>query len=322
MKSKTLKIWGILGIVSLTCAWSLTAMGAEYPSKPVTLILPHPPGGAADMTARPLANAARKVLGQPIIVENMGGGGGTVGPQIVASKPPDGYTLGVMFRSSVVAWHMGKLNFNPVEVTHIMNYSGLLMGIAVRSESQWKTLQEFVEYAKKNPGAVTYGSPGVGTTAHLPMEEFAQDAGLQFVHIPYKGDAGTVPALLGGHVNAISATSAAWAPLVRAGKVRLLGIYWEKRSAAFPQVPTLTEAGYKVVEPCPIGVFGPKGLPKPIVQKVHAAFKKAMDDPDFQKVLKSLDMPALYLDPADSEKLILKDNERYRKLVEKLGLKG
>jgi len=227
-----------------------------------------------------------------------------------------------MLRSSIVAWHMGRLNFHPIdEATRIMTYTGFLQGIAVRADSPWKTIQEFIEYSKRNPGKVSYASPGVGTVAHLPMEELAIEAGgIQWVHVPHKGDAGTVPALLGGHVDAISATSAAWAPLVEAGKFRLLAIYIPQRSTRFPNVPTCKELGYNVVETCPLEIFGPKGMAKPIVEKLHDAFKKSLDDHEFQAILKKLDMPLVYRNPEESDKIAREDFERYRKLVKKLGL--
>lgn len=314
-------IWSFILIMLVLAPW-LPAVAAEYPTRPINLIICNPPGGSTDLSIRPLANAAKKYLGQPIICENIAGGGATVGPTITASKPPDGYTIGLMLRSSIVAWHMRKLNFHPInDVTRIMTYTGFVQGLAVRTESPWKTIQEFIEYSRQNPGKVTYGSPGVGTVSHLPMEELALAAGgIQWVHIPYKGDAGTVPALLGGHVDAISATSAAWGPLAEGGKFRPLVIYVEKRGPRFPQVPTCKEIGYNVVENCPLEIFGPKGIPKSIVEKLHDAFKKSLDDPDFQAVLKKFDMPLLYRNPEESEKAAQQDFERYKRLVQKLGL--
>jgi tripartite-type tricarboxylate transporter receptor subunit TctC len=311
----------LFGMISLIFAGGAPAVAAEYPAKPITFVLPMPPGGATDTVVRPLVNAAKKYLGQPIIVENKPGGGNTVGVQIVAAKPPDGYTIGVMQRSTLIAYHMGKLNFNPVDdATHIMNFSGLLQGIAVRSDAPWKTIQEFIEYARKNPESINYGTPGTGTTAHLPVEELAMEAGIKLTHVPYNGDAGCVPAILGGHVDAISATSGAWGPLLRGGKVRVLCIYYDRRSPNFPQAPTLKEVGYNVVETCPIEIFGPKGMPKPIVETIHEAFKKALDAPEFLAVLNNLDMRVLYTDPVESERFVRQDSEHYRKLVQKLGL--
>jgi len=312
---------GFLVTIFMILAFGLPAMAAEYPTKPVTLVIPYPAGGSTDLTGRALANAAKKYLGQPIVVENKSGGGGTVGPSLVIPKPPDGYTIGIITSSPTIAYHMGKLNFNPVEdLTHIMRWGGYLFGMVVQTEARWKTIQEFIQFSRQNPQKISYGSPGVGTPPHLAMEELAFLAGgIQFVHIPYKGGAESNAGLLGGHVDAVS-DSSGWAPLVDAGKFRLLVTYGYQRSARYPEVPTLKEIGYGLVSPGPIGLIGPKGMAKPVVDKLHEAFKKAMDDPEFQAIMKKLDMTPLYLNSADYEKFVRQDSERIGKLVQKLGL--
>lgn len=318
MKRKTV---AFIMIITLIMAFGLPALAAEFPTKPITLVIPYPAGGSTDLTGRALANTAKKYLGQPIIVENKSGGGGTVGPSLVVPKPPDGYTIGIITSSPTIAYHMGKLNFNPVgDLTHILRWAGYLFGLVVQTDSQWKTIQEFIQYAKQNPQKVSYGSPGVGTPPHLAMEELAALAGgIQFVHIPYKGGAESNAGLLGGHVDSVS-DSSGWAPLVDAGKFRLLVTYGYQRSTRYPQVPTLKEVGYNMVSPGPIGLIGPKDMPKPIVAKLHDAFKKAMDDADFQAVMKKLDMIPLYLNSEDYEKFVRQDSERIGRLVRKLGL--
>lgn len=318
MKSKSV---GLLLAISLVLALGLPAIAAEYPTKPITLVIQYPAGGSTDLTARALANGAKKYLGQPIICENKAGGGGTVGVALVAAKPPDGYTIGIITSSPTIAYHMGKLNFNPIDdLTHIMRWGGYLFGLVVQTGSQWKTMQEFIQYSKQNPQKISYGSPGVGTPPHLAMEELASLAGgVQWLHVPYKGGAESNTGLLGGHVEAVS-DSSGWAHLVDADKFRLLVTYGYQRSTRYPQVPTLKEIGYDMVSPGPIGLIGPKGMPKPIVEKLHDAFKKAMDDPEFQAVMKKLDMTTLYLNSEEYEKYVRQDSERIGKLVQKLGL--
>ena len=318
MKMKTVVL---IMIPTVIMAFGLPALAAEFPTKPITLVIPYPAGGSTDLTGRALANAAKKYLGQPIIVENKSGGGGTVGPSLVVPKPPDGYTIGIITSSPTIAYHMGKLNFNPVgDLTHILRWGGYLFGLVVQTDSQWKTIQEFIQYAKQNPQKVSYGSPGVGTPPHLAMEELAALAGgIQFVHIPYKGGAESNAGLLGGHVDSVS-DSSGWGPLVDARKFRLLVTYGYQRSTRYPQVPTLKEVGYNMVSPGPIGLIGPKDMPKPIVAKLHDAFKKAMNDADFQAVMKKLDMIPLYLNSEDYEKFVRQDSERIGRLVRKLGL--
>jgi tripartite-type tricarboxylate transporter receptor subunit TctC len=243
-----------------------------------------------------------------------------VGVALVVAKPADGYTIGIVTSSPIMAFHMGKLNFHPInDVSYIMRWANYLFGITVRADSQWKTMREFIQYAKQNPGKVSYGSPGVGTPPHLAMEELSLAAGVQFTHIPSKGIAENNTALLGGHIEAIS-DSSGWAPLVDAGNFRLLATYGEQRCTRYPQVPTVREVGYDVVPRSHLGIMGPKGMPKPIVAKLHEAFKKAMDDPDFLGIMKKMDMDMYYLNPEDYEKYIRQEFERIGVLVPKLGL--
>jgi len=308
-------------ILGLFLSLGVSAWTAEFPTKPISLIIPYPPGGSADLTCRGLANAAKKHLGQPIICENKAGGGGTVGPSLVVTRPPDGYTLGLITASPTIAYHMGKLNFNPVEdLTPIVRYGVYLYGLVVRSDSPWQTVQEFIQYSRQNPQKVSFGSPGVGTPPHLAMEELAVLAGgIQWVHVPYKGVAESNTALLGGHVDAVS-DSSGWAPLVDAGKFRLLVTFGEKRSTRYPQVPILKEVGYDMLATGPIALIGPKGISKPVVQKLEEGFRKAMDDADFQAVMKKFDFTPAYLGSEDYEKLVREDSEKIQKLVKKLGL--
>ena len=320
MMSTRLKRTIIAVTFLITFAWGLSAIAAEYPSKPITLVIPYPAGGSTDVTTRTLGTIAQKNLGQPLIIENKGGGGSVVGTTLVVSKPADGYTLGTMASGPItISWHMGKLSFHPIDdVTLIMRLTGYLMGIAVRADSPWKTLPEFVDYAKKNPAKVSFGSPGVGTGGHLAMEELAYLAGIKILHVPYKGGAETNTALLGGHVEIIS-DSSGWAPLVDSGKFRLLATYTEQRSERF-QVPTVKELGYNMVMPSPVDLFGPKNLPQPIVQKVHDVFQKAMEDPEYVAILKKFDMMPAYLGPMDLAKTLRKELDQVGKIVQKVGL--
>lgn len=307
--------------ISMLLAFGSPILAAEYPVKPISLIIPYPAGGVTDITGRALATAAQKHLGQPIIAENKGGGGGTVGPSLVVPKPPDGYTLGIMgFQTLTIAFHMGKINFNPIEdVTHIIGYSGYLQGLVVRADSPWMTLQDFVNYCRANRQKVSYASSGVGTGVHLAVEDLASLAGIQLVHIPYKGGGEPYAALLGGHVDAVSDGST-WAPLVDAGKLRLLVTYQEQRSTRYPNVPTLKEAGYNTSHPSPLEIMAPKGLPRPITSKLHDAFKRAMDDPEYQAVLKKMDMPMLYMSGEALEEATRQQSELIGRIVRRLGL--
>lgn len=312
----------IMVVLSLFTTLKTSSMAQEYPTKPIILIGPHQAGGSSDLYLRLMAEVAKQHLGQPVIVEARPGGGGTVGPTYVFNSAPDGYTIGLMLRSSIVAYHMGKLTFNPLDgLTHIMHFGGAQLGFAVRSDSPWKTLREVIEYAKQNPGKVKYGSSGFGTTAHTPMEELAiVVGGIPWIHLPLQGDAGCLPALLGGHVDAISSAAGGYTSMVEAGKFRLLATYGSKRSKHFPDVLTLRDLGYNVVEDLPLEIVGPKGLPKPIVNKLDETFRKIMDNAGFQDIMNKFDNAIFYCNHEESEKFVRQDFERYRKIVQRIGM--
>jgi len=314
------KFYFVMAVMASILALGFSAFAAEFPDKPINLVIQYPAGGSTDLTARALANGARKYLGQPVICENKAGGGGTVGVALVVAKPADGYTIGIVTSSPTMAFHMGKLNFHPLnDMTPIMRWGNYLFGVVVRSDSQFKTMREVMQYIKQNPEKLSYGSPGVGTPPHLAMEELSMVAGVKFTHIPAKGIAENNTALLGGHIDLVS-DSSGWGPLVDAGKFRLIAIWSEKRCERYPQVPTMKEIGLDVVARSHLGVIGPKGMPKPIVAKLADAFKKAMDDPEYKAIMKKFDMNDYYLNTDDYAKYMKSDFDNIEKLIKKLGL--
>ncbi|HVP76488.1 MAG TPA: tripartite tricarboxylate transporter substrate binding protein, partial [Thermodesulfobacteriota bacterium] len=234
---------------------------ADFPKSPITMVIPWGAGGATDITFRALCEAAKKHLGQPIIVENRVGGGSAVGVGSIIGKKPDGYTLAEATESLHRNSYLNKLPFDTVkDVTPIMLVGGHQIGVVVRSESPFKTLNEVIDYARANPEKLTYMASGVGSAGHIAWEETAYNAGgIKVQHIPSKGDQESSTAVLGGHVDMI-VTTAGWIPLVEAGKLRLLATYGEKRSKVFPKVPTVKELGYKVVHSNLMVILGPKGM--------------------------------------------------------------
>jgi tripartite-type tricarboxylate transporter receptor subunit TctC len=278
------------------------AVAADFPTKPITLICPYPAGGSTDVITRPLADAAGKILGQPMLVENRGGGGGAVGTGAIIGKEPDGYLLSVVVTSLHRAAHINKLSFDTVkDVTPIIRIGGYLYGVLVRPDSKIKTLPELIQAAKARPGELTYMASGIGTGGHIAAEEMASNAGVKFNHLPSKGDQESSASLLGGHVDFISTTSG-WIPLVEAGQLKLIATYGETRVKRFPDVPTVKELGYKVVHDSPIGIVGPKGMSAERVKVLHDAFQKALKDPAFLKAMDSYEMPVLYQSSADFTK--------------------
>jgi tripartite-type tricarboxylate transporter receptor subunit TctC len=232
---------------------------AEYPDRLITALISFAPGGSADMSFRALAIGAEKYLSQSIIMDNKGGGGGTLALANVANAKPDGYTICQAASTGIVrAPQIQKVTYKPLKsFTPIMAYVGAHnSGLAVRSDAPWKTMKEFLDYAKKNPGKIKYGTPGVGSAPHHAMEYLAYKEGIKWVHVPYTGSAPAMTALLGGHLDAGS-VGPEWVPFAQAGNFRILGTHEYKRSAAFPDIPTFREQGYDFVNETVFSVFGP-----------------------------------------------------------------
>lgn len=293
----------------------------NFPSKPVTLIVPWPAGGSTDIAMRAIAEAASKHLGQPIIVDNRAGGSGTVGPaQMAATAAPDGYTISqipiTVFRLPLMrqtTWDAEK------DFTYIAHLTGYTFGVTVKADSDLKTWEDVVKFAKANPGKVTYGTPGAGTSLHIGMEQIAAKAGIKLTHVPFKGNAETNAAVLGGHVT-LQVDSSGWKGLVDAKQLRLLMIWTGNPSPNYPGVRTLKQLGYPFVLDSPFGIAGPKGMDPKVVAIIHDAFKKAVDDPNVQATLAKYDMVVNYKNTADYIKFVKEVTETERKVVEMLGL--
>ena len=241
-----------------------TALAQAYPSRPVTFIVPWPPGGSTDIVMRSLATLGEKHLGQRIVIENKPGVSGTLGAQALAGVArADGYTIAQMPITVFRLPHMMKTNFDPMQdFTWIIHLTGYTFGVVVRTESPYKTWGDVVAYAKANPGKMTYATPGNGTSLHITMENIAARDGIKWEQVPFKGYGDASAALLGGHVD-VHADSSGWAESVNAGKLRLLVIWTAQRSKHWPNTPTLKELGYPIVSTSPYGLAGPKAWTPP-----------------------------------------------------------
>jgi tripartite-type tricarboxylate transporter receptor subunit TctC len=298
------------------------AHAQSFPTKPVTLIVPWPAGGSTDLAMRAFADAAQKHLGQQIVIENKAGASGTLGPaQMAATSKPDGYTLSQIPITVFRLPYMTKTTFDPTkDFTYVAGLTGYTFGVVVQSKSPWKTFKELIDYAKANPGKIKYGTPGTGTSLHIGMEQIAKQTGVKWTQVPFKGAAETNAALLGGHVDAV-ADSTGWRALVDSGDFRLLVTWGGQRTKNWPQVPTLTELGIKLVANSPYGVAGPKGIDPKVVKVLHDAFAKAVQEPVYLESLKKFDQELAYLNTADYEKHAVEQIADAKKLIEDLGLK-
>ena len=302
---------------------SLTALAQSatgFPGRPIKLIIAFPAGGPTDITMRSLADNAGKILQQPVIVENKPGAGGTLPAQQLQTTVPDGYTLAQIPLGVFRLPYTTKINWDPVkDIAYVLNVTGYAFGIVVPTDSPLKSWTHFVGWAKANPGRLTYGSTGTLTSPHLTTELIAQQLGIQLQHIPYKGSADLAQAILGGHIMA-AADSTGFAPLVEAGKLRVLNTWGEKRLAKFPDAPTLKELGLNIVQNSLFGIGAPRGTPPAVIKRLHDAFKTAMEDPSYVAALARYDMVPMYMSSAGYSKFAQETFVKEKALVEKLGL--
>ena len=300
---------------------AVRAQPAGWPARPINLVVPWPPGGSTDRHLRALAEIASKQLGQQIIIQNQPGGGGTTGPGNMAlNAKPDGYTIAQFPLSMLRIPHMQKTAWNPLtDFSFILGVTGYTFGFVVRADSPYKTLNEYLDAARKQTGKIDFGSTGIGTSPHLLIEEVADLAKVQLNHIPFKGNADLMQALLGGHVMAAS-DATGWDKFVESGQMRLLVTFGDTRTKRWPSVPTARELGYNLVGNSPYGLVGPKGMDPAVVKALHDAFKKAMDDPKHLEVLDQLNQPIWYKNSADYAAWARETFGQERALIERLGL--
>jgi tripartite-type tricarboxylate transporter receptor subunit TctC len=299
---------------------SALAAAQAFPAKPVTLLITFPAGGPTDLAGRALAEATSKYLGQPVVVENRPGATGTLGAAALVNARPDGYTVSMIPITALRLPHMENVAFDPMkDIRYVMGVSGYVFAVIVRADAPWKSMADLVAAAKAKPGEISYGSHGIGGSVHLATEEFSAAQGVKLNHIPYKGSADMLTAMLGGHLNvAVDSTGAV--PHVAAGRARVLAVFTEKRAAVWPDVPTMTELGYGIVSTSPYGIGVPAATPPAVVKALHDAFKKGLEDPIHTKMLERYNQPLWYLSSEDYTKWAREQYEKERAIIERLSL--
>ena len=304
----------------------LTAAAQDaYPSRPISLVAPFPPGGVADLTARPVAAAMEKVLKNPVGVVNKTGAAGAVGMQYVATSKPDGYTLLLALSSISIIPEADKIFDRPPAFTvdqfaPIALISADPTILVVPADKPWKTAKDFIEDAKKRPGQISYSSSGIYGTLHMAMELLSNSAGIKLRHIPTPGAGPALTSILGGHVDALASGPSVVLPQIKAGKLRALAGWGDKRVAALPDVPTFKELGYPDVEfYIWAGVFAPKGTPEPILAKLRETLRVAVADADFKGAMDKLETPIAFKQGADFQKFFDADAKRLAEGVRKVG---
>jgi len=311
-------------LVFLACL-SMPGMAQDaYPSKPVTMIVPFPPGGVADIVGRPLAASMEKTLRQPVVIVNRTGAGGAVGMAAAAKSAPDGYTI-LMGLSSISIFPVSDRISGKTPAYELRDFAPIALITAdptvlvVRADSPYKTLKDFVDYAKANPGKINYSSSGVYGTLHVAMEIFANAAGIKLFHVPYQGGGPAVTALLGGQVDALASGPAAAIGQIKGGKMRALASWSTERLKLLPDIPTFKELGYDAEFYIWSGVFAPAGTPAPVLGRLREAVRTAANSAEFRNAMQKVSTPVSYLDAPEFQKYWERDAKRLAAAVEKIG---
>lgn len=301
-----------------------SAQTAPYPQKSITMVVPFPPGGLADIVGRPVAEAMSRELGQPVVIENKPGAGGGIGMGQVAKAKPDGYTILMALSSySVIPEADALIGRAPLfayaDLRPIARYTADPTVLAVRADAPWKTVKDFVEDAKRRPKSINYGSSGNYGTMHIPMEIFSQTSGIQLTHVPFTGAAPAVMALLGGQIEAVSTGPATVLQHIKAGKIRILGHWGNGKLESIPEASSLKDMGYNAEYAQWSGLFIPSTTPEPIAQRLRAAAKFAAQDAKVKEVIQGAGSPVLYMDSPEFEKYVQADVKRMTEVVKKIG---
>ncbi|SEO63718.1 Tripartite-type tricarboxylate transporter, receptor component TctC [Rhodospirillales bacterium URHD0017] len=295
-----------------------------YPSKPVQIFVPFPPGGVADITARPLAHVMGRLVKQSVVVVNKPGAGGSVGAAQAARATPDGYTLLLALSSISVLPVADRLQGRPAayeldQFAPVALISADPTVLVVRADGPYKTLKDLVDAAKAKPGTINYGSSGVYGTLHVAMEIFAQAADIKLFHIPYQGGGPAVAALLAGQIDALASGPAPAIGQIKAGKMRALAVWGDKRLAAMPDVPSMKELGYDATFYIWSGLFAPSATPQPVMTALREIVKRTVEDPEFKEAMDKVETPIAYLDAPQFKTFLDRDAERLKVAVERIG---
>jgi tripartite-type tricarboxylate transporter receptor subunit TctC len=308
----------------LALALAGVAAAQDFPTRPINVVAPFPPGGQADLMARPTAAAMEKILKSPVVVVNKTGAAGAVGMAFVANSKPDGYTLLMALSSISIIPEADKLfdrkpAYTMDQLVPVALVSADPTILVCRSDRPWKSVKELVEDAKKRPEGISYSSSGIYGTLHMAMEMLIHSAGVKLKHVPYGGAAPALTALLGGHVDCMASGPAVVLPHIKAGKLRPLAGWGEKRLAVLPELPTLKELGYEAEFYIWAGLFAPKGTPEPIMKKLRDTVRAAMQDADFKAALDKMETPIAYLDAPEFQKFWEKDAKMLADAIKRVG---
>ena len=314
----------LLKAAALTLALATAAAAQDYPTKPVRLIIPFPPGAINDTVGRMIATQLGTRLGKQVVVDNRAGAAGVIGTELAANAPKDGYTLLVVSLVNAVNPWLYKLPYDPIKSFEpIAILASAPNVLAVNAELPVKSVKEFIALAKEKPGQLQYASGGIGSFQHLGAELFRLGAGVNMLHVPFKGGGPAMIDVLGGHTKVIFATTITALPHVRSGKLRVLGVGGRERSPALPDIPTIAEAGVPGYEAANwIGIVAPAGTPAAIVAKLHKEISAAVDSPEIQKQFSSEGVEAMRMSSAEFGDFAVKEMAKWERVVKEGGIKA
>ncbi|HWP34963.1 MAG TPA: tripartite tricarboxylate transporter substrate binding protein [Thermodesulfobacteriota bacterium] len=320
----TTRAWAAALLAALLALPAGATAQERFPSRPITIVAPFPPGGVADLTARPVAAAMERVLKNPVVVVNKVGAAGAVGMSFVANSKPDGYTLLMALSSISIIPEADKLfgrtpAYTMDQLAPIALISADPTILVVHADRPWKSVKELVEDAKRRPGEIAYSSSGVYGTLHMAMEMFTHAAGIKLKHVPFNGAGPALTAILGGHVDLLASGPAVVIPHIKAGKLRPLAGWGDKRVAALPDVPTFKELGYDIEFYIWAGLFAPAATPEPIMRRLREAVREAVQDPEFKAAMAKLETPIAYLDAPEFRKFWDKDAKMLAEAIRRVG---
>jgi len=320
---RTLRYLALLAV--FVCAWGARAAEVDWPTRPVTMIAPFPPGGTVDIVARTIGQRLTNELGKPFVVDNKSGAGGTIGTNAVAHAAPDGHTflvnhMGLAFDAALYS----KLPYDTSRDIVPVAYVGATPNVlVVTNKFPAKSVEEFMKLARSQPGAIAYGSGGVGSAGHLPMELLQSETGLKLEHVPYKGNGPALVDLISGQIQVMLATIPAVIPYIKSGQLRPLATSGSHRSGALPNLPTLDESGIKGFDYQPwYGIFAPAGTPPAILDKMHDAVNKVLSDPEIATKLGQQGLEVQVLSRAQFTDIVRADITKWTALIAKLGIKA
>jgi tripartite-type tricarboxylate transporter receptor subunit TctC len=312
-------------MVGLTLCVFAASSGAEtYPDRTVTMVVPFSPGGTSDLTARPLAQIMSAKFGQSIIVENKPGAGGAIGMAYASKAKPDGYTLLMALPSISIIPASDRVTgrkslYSQSQLEPIARITADPTVFAVSADSPWKTLDDFVQSARKQPGKISYSSSGIYGTTHVAMEMFAQAANIKLLHVPYPGGGQQVAAVVGKQVEATPQAIAPLLPHIKSGRLRVLAVWGSERLSALPEVPSMKELGYDVEFQLWTGLFAPAGTPADVITRLRESVREAVRNPGFVSMLTSMQTPIQYLDSQEFKKFLAVDSSRLDAAVTRMG---